>query len=148
MKFSNTIEYAIHGLVFLTGVPAGQMVQVTEVAEVIGVPDSYLRKVFQQLIRGGVLHSQRGAHGGFYLARAPENISLKDIVEAIDGSLGVYDCIKDRLRCGIGPDCPVKKVFEEANRKMAEVLDSTSVKDLQDELRSGRLEAEWLSIGV
>ena len=148
MKFSSSIEYAIHGLVFLTGVPAGRAVQLPDVAGAINVPESYLRKVFQQLTRGGVLGSQRGAHGGFFLLRGPDSITLKDIVEVIDGSLPAYGCIRERRQCGITLNCPVKNVFEEARAKMAEVLDATTIKDLRDELESNRHEVDWLSVGV
>ncbi|MFW6181285.1 MAG: RrF2 family transcriptional regulator, partial [Spirochaetota bacterium] len=90
MRFSTGLEYAIHGLVYLATVPPGKAVLISEVASAIGVSETYLRKVFQQLSRSGILHSQRGVGGGFWLAREPGEITLKDVVDAIDGSLPVY----------------------------------------------------------
>ncbi len=148
MKFSNSIEYAIHGLVFLTKMPAGKTTQITDIAMAINVPEAYLRKVFQQLVRGGILSSQKGAQGGFYLTREPEGISLKDVVEAIDGSLPMYGCMKDRRNCSITEDCPVKEAFEQARLKMGEVLGATSIKDLHDDLLSKRHVADWLKVSA
>jgi len=146
MKFSNSIEYAIHGLIFLAGVRAGKATQITAVAKAIVVPEAYLRKVFQRMARGGLLGSLRGARGGFYLSRDPENISLKDVVEVIEGSLPLYGCLKGRRNCSIAWDCPVKEVFEQARQKMAEVLDATSIKELRDNLLGHRQEAVWLKV--
>jgi Rrf2 family protein len=148
MKFSNSIEYAIHGLIFLSTVPAGTATQITDVAKAIKVPEAYLRKVFQELTRRGILSSQRGVRGGFYLSGDPENISLKDVVEAIDGSLPMYGCLRDRRSCSITLECPVKEAFEEARQKMAEVLDATSIKGLREDLKKHRQEAAWLAVGA
>ena len=148
MKFSTSIEYAIHGLIFLAKVPAGKITLIIDVARAIGVSETYLRKVFQQLVRGGIVNSQRGARGGFYLSREPENISLKEVVEAIDGSLPEYGCLRDRRSCGITLNCPVKKVFEQARQKMADVLDATSLRDLLDDLLSHGQEASWLKVSA
>ncbi len=148
MKFSNSIEYAIHGLIYLSGAPAGEATQIAGVAKAIKVPEGYLRKVFQQLARAGILSSQRGARGGFYLSGEPENITLKDIVEAIDGSLPSYACLRDRRSCGIALDCPVKLAFMNASQQMAAVLEATTIKGLRDDLQQNRQEAAWMTVGV
>ena len=148
MKFSSSIEYAIHGLLYLSGAPDGKATQIAHVAKAIKVPEGYLRKVFQQLGRAGILGSQRGARGGFYLSRGPENITAKDVVEAIDGSLPSYDCLRNRRSCGVALDCPVKQAFMNASQKMAEVLDATTIKGLRDDLRQNRHEAAWMKVGV
>ncbi len=144
MRFSASVEYAIHGLVYLA-VGTGQgPVLVGEVARAIKVPDSYLRKVFQLLSRAGLVRSQRGARGGFVLGRQPAEISLADIVEAIDGSLPVYECMKAHRKCAVGDGCPVSAAFDEARQKMAEVLGRTSLKSLA--ARIARRSAGWLPV--
>lgn len=130
MRFSTSIEYAVHALVFLSVHDGNGAVLVGDVAGAIKVPDSYLRKVFQLLARGGLVSSHRGAKGGFTLAREPERITLKDVVEAVDGSLPVYSCMKTRRKCVAVDPCPVSSAFEEARGRMAEVLDATTLRDL------------------
>ncbi len=130
MQFSASIEYAIHGLVYLSVNGSETATLVGDIAKAIKVPDSYLRKVFQLLARGGLVSSQRGAKGGFVLAREPGSITLKDVVEAIDGSLPLYSCMKAKRKCTGLDDCPVSAAFAEAREKMAEVLDATTLESL------------------
>jgi Rrf2 family transcriptional regulator, iron-sulfur cluster assembly transcription factor len=148
MKFSASIEYAIHSIVYLGNKPQDKVTLVSEVAGAIEVPETYLRKIFQQLARNGIVRSLRGAHGGFLLAKDPSEISLKDIVEAIDGSLPEYNCLKDRRSCDISNPCPVKDAFDEARLKMAEVLENVSLQDLQRKLAHRGQEAAWMTVTV
>ena len=138
MKFSLSIEYAIHSLVYISSLSEDLPVLVADVARAINVSETYLRKVFQQLARSAILTSQRGAKGGFLLSRLASDITLKDIVESMDGSLPTYTCFKQQRKCSISLDCPVQREFARAQEKMAEVLDATSIADLDTEL-TGRL---------
>jgi Rrf2 family protein len=130
MQFSSSIEYAIHGLVFLAVNGSDSATLAGDVAKAIKVPESYLRKVFQSLVRGGLVSSQRGVKGGFTLAREPARITLRDVVEAIDGSLPLYSCMKVKRGCTALEACPVSAAFEEARKKMAEVLEATTLASL------------------
>jgi Rrf2 family protein len=144
MQFSTSIEYAIHGLVYLTAKRSDSAVLVGDVASAIKVPESYLRKVFQALVRARLVSSQRGARGGFVLAREPARITLKDIVEAIDGSLPLYTCVKARRKCTAVDPCPVSEAFEQARQKMAEVLEATNLEALASGI--SRRSVSWLKV--
>ena len=148
MKFSTSVEYAIHGLMYLSkapvGAPVGGTVLIADIARATKIPEAYLRKIFHQLSRGGIVTSQRGARGGFSLAKPPEHITLKDVVEAIDGSLPVYSCLRLQRKCTLDGNCPVKEVFGEARRKMGEVLDAKSIKDVVKEIAKHQRKAVWL----
>ncbi len=146
MKFSTSIEYAIHGLVYLAEASAAGTTLISDIARAIGVPEAYLRKVFQQLVRSGIVTSKRGVRGGFCLAREPELITLKDVVEAIDGSMPLYSCLRLQRGCRLSQDCPVREVFEEARQRMAEILAATSIKDLLNDLSKQQNEVTWLKI--
>ena len=144
MQFSASIEYAIHGLVYLAANGSETATMVGDIASAIKVPDSYLRKVFQLLSRGGLVTSQRGAKGGFVLAREPGRITLKDVVEAIDGSLPLYSCMKAKRKCAAMEECPVSAAFDEARNKMAEVLDATTLESLAKGISSRSV--GWLKV--
>jgi len=146
MKFSTSIEYAIHGLIYLAKAPAGMPVLTSEIGRATSVPEAYLRKVFQQLGRSGMVTSQRGARGGFRLARDAGQISLKDVVESIDGSLPMYTCLKELRGCTLGLPCPVHSAFEEARHRMAEVLEATSIEDLLVDITRQEPVVEWLQV--
>ena len=146
MRFTTSIEYAIHGLIYLAKVPMGTAVLISNIAEATRVSEASLRKVFQQLSRCGILISQRGARGGFRLARDSEQINLKDVVEAMDGSLPAYSCLKVLRGCSLGMPCPVQEAFKKARLQMGEVLAATSIKDLLDNISQQQPTVEWLKV--
>lgn len=146
MKFSTSIEYAIHGLIYLAKVLPGRTALISDIAKATRVPEAYLRKVFQRLGRSGIVISQRGARGGFRLSRDSQQINLKEVVESIDGSLPMYSCLKVRRGCSLGLPCPVHKTFEDARRQMGEVLEATSIADLLKDITRQEPMVEWLQV--
>ncbi len=146
MQFSMSIEYAIHGLIYLARAGGEKTVQLVDIAAAVKVPKEYMRKIFQTLTRGGLVAGRRGAGGGYRLARPPEEISLRDIVEAVEGSLPVYGCLHVRRHCESALSCPVQKTFEAAREKMAEVLRGTSLESLAREVSENRREHSWLKV--
>lgn len=144
MKFSTSNEYAVHALVYVARTQARGPVQLAEVARAIKVPESYLRKVFQLLARRGIVATQRGAKGGVTLARDAGSVTLRDVVEAVDGSVPSWTCLKVQRGCSVTEVCPVKSAFDEAGRRMAEVLEATSIGDLAKGL--SRRAATWLEV--
>ena len=146
MKFSSSIEYAIHSLIYISRNGGAAPVLVADVARAINVSETYLRKVFQQLVRTGLLMSQRGVNGGFFFSRPASEITLKDVVEAVDGSLPSYICMRKQKRCSISLDCPVKREFARAQARMAEVLDATSIKELDVEIAESIEAPNWIRV--
>jgi Rrf2 family transcriptional regulator, iron-sulfur cluster assembly transcription factor len=146
MQFSLSVEYAIHGMVFLATSARDGAVLVGDVARATAVPESYLRKVFQLLAKARLVASQRGARGGFTLARPASEITLADVVEAIDGSLPFYACARATRGCSLGEECPVSAAFGEARKKMAEVLGATTIAGLSKKITRRR--AAWLKVGA
>ena len=117
-----------------------------DVVEATRVPEAYLRKLFQQLGRSGLLASQRGPNGGFKLARSPERVSLKDIVESVDGSLPEYTCMKMIRGCDLEHPCPVHEAFHEASRRMEEILEATTLRSLLDDISRREPLTDWLRV--
>ena len=87
MKLGTASVDAVFATVYLAQQDGSRLVQGQQIAETLGVPVDSLLKILQQLVRGGVLFSKRGRHGGFSLSRSPEETSLLDILEAVEGSL-------------------------------------------------------------
>src|SRR5262245_13496362 len=104
---SQTVEYALRAVVYLAD--QGQEPRTTQqIAEATKVPAAYLSKVLQGLSRGKLVHSQRGLHGGFTLARAPKDITIWDVVQVIEPIKRIRECplglASHRLRL-----CPLHK---------------------------------------
>jgi Rrf2 family protein len=98
MKLSEGVEWSAHCAVVLAGLPAGAAMSGAALAEFHGVSESYLVKHLQALVRAGILASVPGPKGGFRLARPPDQVTLLDVVRAIDGPEHAFRCTEIRQR--------------------------------------------------
>jgi Rrf2 family transcriptional regulator, cysteine metabolism repressor len=87
MKLSRTIAYAVHATLQLASGERGVPIPCSRLANDGQMPERFLLQILRSLVTHGLLHSTRGVDGGYYLARAPEQITLRDIVEAFDNPL-------------------------------------------------------------
>ncbi|MCX7654976.1 MAG: Rrf2 family transcriptional regulator [Treponemataceae bacterium] len=91
VHFSDASMLGIHALMYLAQ-HRGERVQTKEIANYLGISENHLAKVMQSLVRNQMVYSIKGPSGGFLLAKEPENISLKDIIEIVDGPLQANFC--------------------------------------------------------
>lgn len=109
MKIGKGVEWAAHACAVLALLPAGAVLSREALAEYLGVPDAYLAKQLQALSRAGLVITQRGAAGGYRLARGPEAISLWDVTAALEGTRPSFQCTEIRRNgpCGATQaECP------------------------------------------
>lgn len=92
MILGNQIEWALHCMTVMAGLPEGVQVSAKALAEFHGVPKEYLSKCLQQLSQAGLVHSTPGTKGGYSLSKSPDKISFLDIVEAIEGKKKTFNC--------------------------------------------------------
>jgi len=94
------------------------------------VSSSYMVKILKKLAKEGILVSKRGKNGGFRMGRAPAEVSIADVLVAIERDAIEYFCLHDNRRCP-GPDsCPIHSTIERASQAALEVLRSTTMADL------------------
>jgi len=122
MHISKSAGYAVHGLVYLVTRKSGEPVQISEIAEYQDVSRTYLAKIFQQLSTARLIIGQRGITGGYIMAKAPSDITLLDVVEAVDGPVIKRHCCLGVMGCEIKPECVVLDTFLEANNRFADYL--------------------------
>ena len=96
MRLSDGIEWAVHCCSVLAFLPAGETLPAARLAEFHGVPGPYLAKHLQALTRAGITRSSPGPRGGFRLARRPDEITVLDIVLAIEGDDPAFTCTEIR----------------------------------------------------
>jgi len=130
MRYSQSTELALDSLFYMAVHPEKPDFAVEDVAQAQHVSGSYLAKVFQQLVKAGLLRSHRGAKGGYALGRPLAQITLRDVVVVFEGSSPLYDCNAPSKPCGLGAKCLIKAAFSEAERRMHEVLQQVSLQDL------------------
>jgi len=110
-------------MVYLAGQPRDGLTLISEIAKAEDVSASFLAKIFQGLAKAGLIESHRGAAGGVNLNRLPEDISIRHIVEAVEGPLALNRCLLPDDPCARADTCPVAKVWREAQEHLLAVLD-------------------------
>lgn len=130
MQLSLSTEYAIHSLFYLALQEKDKLILVSDVARAQNISESYLAKVFQTLAKAGLIKSFRGAKGGYVLAQEPSKISLRKIVETMEGNSPIFVCDDQKRNCHLPGDCAIRLVMTEAEKRMFEVLENTSLADL------------------
>lgn len=147
MQFSVGVEYALHCLLYMVDLPAGKLIGTRELATFQGVSETYLSKVYTKLRKAGVVKSIPGVNGGYELARAPEDITFWDVVEAIEGASPLFQCSDIRknnilLDKNNLPDaitkcpCLIRVVMLEAEEQMRSYLQNKTLGWLHEQVYS------------
>ena len=130
MQITRQADYAVRAVLHLTRLGRDKMAATSAVAAGQRIPPSFLAKIISQLSVAGVLHTARGAHGGVTLARDPGDISLLEVVEAIDGPIQINECVQGNGVCSFEQDCPVRVVWCDAQAELVQRLRSTNFANL------------------
>jgi Rrf2 family protein len=130
LQLTMTGEYAVRAMVHLSSLPHGTVVSVAEISRDWDVPVTFLRKIVTKLVRAGMITSFRGNGGGIALAHPAHNLTLLDVIEATEGTMGLNICLLSPDACHRSPWCAVHAVWCEAQQKLREVLTSRSLADL------------------
>ena len=93
MKLTRGGEYGIRGVLYLAQHEEGKVSMLSAIAKAQDVPPRFLAKIFQALAKAGVVRSHRGAKGGFSLARAASEVTIKDVIEAVEGPIHLNVCL-------------------------------------------------------
>jgi Rrf2 family protein len=107
-----------------------QRIMLEEVSRRESIPKSFLAKIFQNLVKAGLVRSIRGAGGGFALAKSPAEIPVLEIIEAVEGRIALQRCRMDRAECEHAGGCALCGLFERAQDGLKEALTSTTLADL------------------
>ncbi len=131
MQITRAGEYGVLGLMNLARRQQGQVAMIDEVSRTERIPKSFLAKIFQDLVRAGLIRSIRGAGGGFALVKDPAKISVLEIIEAIEGKIIFKRCKQLKPDCEHGSGgCALCGLFEQAEDGLKDVLMRTTLVDL------------------
>jgi Rrf2 family protein len=126
-------DYAIRCVLYLAE-RSGNIVMVNEIADAKEIPKSFLAKILQTLAKAGIVESLRGVKGGFRLSKKPSDISLLEVVEAMEGTVAMNICAVDERMCNFSSTCVVHPVWIDLRKDVEERLRQwTFAKLLQQE---------------
>jgi Rrf2 family protein len=132
MLYSRPCEYALRALTHISSNLDMELIRAQEIAEAENLPAPFLAKLLQQLARAGVLISVKGPKGGFGLARPPEEISLMEVVSAVDGEDDFKRCAVGLSECNDEMPCPLHDTWKPFRLKILDYMLGKSLADLAD----------------
>src|SRR5512140_2118508 len=118
MQITRQADYALRAMLYLAQLEPTQRAATSQVANEQHIPPSFLAKIISQLSIAGLLHTSRGARGGVTLARDPKEITLLEVVEAIDGPIQLNECAGDTSTCVFDKDCPLRPIWCDAQEDL------------------------------
>lgn len=138
MQITRQADYALRAMLYLARLDPNQRAATSQIAEDQEIPPSFLAKIISQLSIAGLIHTSRGARGGVSLARKPKDVSLLDVVEAIDGPITLNECTQDPSLCTFGDSCPIHEVWCETQADLVRKLSASTFDKLlkREELKA------------
>ena len=135
MQITRQADYAVRAVLHLARMGNDQRAATSAVAQKQRIPPSFLAKIISQLSIAGLLHTSRGARGGVSLAREPKDITLLEVVEAIDGPIQLNECAGENGVCSFQDGCPLRPVWCDAQNELVHRLKNTDFAQL---LKNGK----------
>lgn len=126
MQITRQADYAVRAVLYLSKLGSERRAATSQIAQEQQIPPSFLAKIVSQLSVAGLLQTSRGARGGVSLARSPEEISVLEVVEAIDGPILLNECVTHGGVCVFGDTCQVRPLWCDAQSELVTRLKSTT----------------------
>lgn len=130
MELTKAGDYGIFGVIYLAKQPKGRIVPLSEISKAENIPEKFLAKIFQSLARSGLIRSHRGAGGGFSLARPANKITVKELLESIQGPIYFTKCLSEFYDCDKQEICRLRKLWEKSQDYCMKILTRNTLADL------------------
>ena len=127
MQVSRKIDYALRAVIHLADEEAERACSVAEIAARERIPRQFLEKIVQELIHKGLVRSRRGPHGGYVLARPADQVTFKDVIEALEGPISLNVCVGEHPDCFLLGTCGMQRVWQEGQRRVLELFEKTTI---------------------
>ena len=130
MKLSTRGRYGIHAMYDLAcNFNAGPQ-PIKAIAERQGIPEAYLEQLFAVLRREQLVKSVRGAQGGYTLSREPKDITVGDVLRALEGGLSLVECLDEEEICGKRCSCASRVVWQKLRDGLNAIVDGITLRDM------------------
>jgi Rrf2 family protein len=127
-------KYGLKAMILLAREQGAGPILIGDLAEKEAIPKKFLENILLALKHRGLVHSRKGPHGGYQLAREADKISVGEIVRTLDGPLALVSCVSQTAyapceECVTEKDCAVRRVFQQVRDETARILDGTTLAD-------------------
>lgn len=145
MKLSTRGDYAVRALLELAAAEAGEAMPLSELAKRTSIPSKYLEQILMRLRTARVVRGKRGAHGGYMLARDPQQVTVGEVIRVMEGPLAPSLCASHTAhsacpvyRCPSEESCVMRGLWTEVRDAIADIVDHTTFGDLASRTRDRR----------
>lgn len=129
MKLSTRGKYGLYAMYYLA-IHSGEGPQTLQSISTMGVPKQYLEQILGNLRRAGLVSTVRGAQGGYQIATKPEETSLRDIIDAVEGPIELSECTSAESNCQRSGSCPVRWVWQRVTDSINQELEKIKLSDM------------------
>src|SRR5438046_2800143 len=136
MIFTKPTEYSIRALSELATRPPNHLTMLDDILAGTDLPRDFLAKLFQRLVRSGVLRSSKGRGGGFALARPAHQVTLMQIVETLEGPQPLDKCVIGLSQCTDAAPCSQHDLYKPIRQRLKDYLNTTTLADMASSLKS------------
>ena len=132
MQVTRAVDYGLRALVIMSRKPLGARFFLQELADEGQLPRNYLVKVLKSMANVGIVQSHRGIKGGFTLAKEPQQITLRQVIESIDGPVTVMHCLAEPHACAHSGHCAVEVYFQQLRAQILMDMETKTLKEIVD----------------
>ena len=130
MKLSTKGRYGLRAAVDLAIFAKSAPISISTIAAREGLSESYLEQLFAKLKKAGLVSSSRGTNGGYQLAKPAGDISVGDVLRALEGDMVVVDCPDSESKCAKFDSCVTKYVWKRINNSINDTMDSMTLEEI------------------
>lgn len=132
LQVSRKVDYALRAVIHLANEEhATRACTVTEISTRERIPRQFLEKIIQQLIHAGVVRSRRGPHGGYVLGRSADDVTFRDVIEAVEGPISLNVCVGEHPDCFLLGACGMNRIWAEGQRRVMELFEKTTISQVR-----------------
>lgn len=130
MQFTKAEEYGLLGVLYLAAKNSNSVTPLSEIAEAKGIPEKFLAKIFQSLSRSGIIRSHRGVRGGFSMAHGPEKVTIRQVLESIQGPYQLIKAMPNTVLDGDKEFIALCELLTMAEERLVSVFEEHTLSDL------------------
>ena len=129
MRLSQRADYGLAVVIYLAQKDIEYRYSMDEISEAISIPEEFLRKIIQTLVKVGIVDSFRGRGGGISLAQSSKDITIFQVIEPLEQQKGLVRCVRGEY-CPRSQGCPASEFWRNTQKRFFDILKKTTIKDL------------------
>lgn len=129
MILTRKSDYGLRAALELARLYGSGLLSARQIGQQHGLPTAFVKKLLQALCRARLVTATVGQQGGYALARPPEQISIRELLAALEGNLSPVSCLAPDADCDLVDGCPTRRVWNQIDRKIQETLETISLQD-------------------